>query len=69
MLFTVSHPGRHETDRIEADSDEQAIEIFRERHGKIQSNHEYTVVNVAPVAAKAPVSVKLSAKPAVKKPA
>lgn len=44
--FEVSHPGRREVDRIEAESVAEAIEIYRQRHGKIQTNHDYIVVDL-----------------------
>lgn len=54
-LFDISHPGRHGVERIEAEDAEQAIETFRAKYGKIQTNHEYTVVDVTPENKPAPV--------------
>jgi hypothetical protein len=46
MLFLVSHPGVPGFDRVEAESEAEAIEQFRERHGRINSVHRYKVETV-----------------------
>ena len=44
--FQVSHRGVVGVETIEAANEEAAIESFREKHGKIETVHEYTVEEV-----------------------
>jgi len=46
--YRVSHCGVREPEWIDAESEEAAIEAFREKHGKIRTNHKYDVVLVTP---------------------
>ena len=47
--YKVTHPRYSQPDFIAAETREEAIEKFREKHGKIQTNHDYGVQFIAPL--------------------
>ena len=66
--FKVTHPRYSQPDFFATETQEEAIEKFREKHGKIQTNHEYVVQFVAPLPSEKAVDINSIPGEAVDKP-